>query len=102
MPLRFNVEIVIGAHLQNDFTIDTILPILEREFASQLNTKLIGRPSYFGSRDREIGVDSLIVGGSDPDITGQARAASKDVSLDLLAIELESPYLHARMLLCDL
>ncbi len=63
LPLRFHVEIVIDTHLQRDFTIDTIQPILEREFASQLKTHLLGRPSYFSSRDRDICADPLLVGG---------------------------------------
>jgi hypothetical protein len=96
------MEIIIDTHLQRDFSIDTIQPILESEFASQLNTNLLGRPSCSSSRDRDISAAPLPAGGSDPDLAGQASAGSRDMPLDLLAIELESKYLHARMLLCDL
>ena len=102
LPLHFNFEIIIDAHIQRDFSINTIQRILERQLASQLSITLGARPSYFSTRDRENCVDPLLENESYSVFAGQASADSTDESTTIVASAFQATYLYAQMLLCDL
>jgi hypothetical protein len=60
-----------------------IKALLAREFASQLQMHMKQRASCLSPRDRDFCFDPLLVGGSDPDLAGQASSDRKN---DRLAI----------------
>ena len=72
LPLQLHCGIKLDRPLQCEFGINKITALLACEFASQLQLHMQQRSSYLSPRDRDFGVDPLLVGGSDPDLAGQA------------------------------